>query len=84
MLSLSKTILPALRPAYPHVPMRCLAPLEKTSYDMNLSLSSLLVELATRLIPSGKLADLFAARHQGIRDRKPLLAIGRASCRARV
>ena len=73
MLSLSKTILPALRLAYLHVPMRCLAPLENALYHLNLSLSSLLLELATRLILSGKLAELFAARHKGILARNHIL-----------
>ena len=73
MLSLSKTILPALRLAYLHVPMRCLAPLENALYHLNLSLSSLLLELATRLILSGKLAGLFAARHKGILARNHIL-----------
>lgn len=73
MLSLSKTILPALRLAYLHVPMRCLPPLENALYHLNLSLSSLLLELATRLILSGKLEELFAARHKGILARNHVL-----------
>ena len=54
-------------------PMRCLAPLENALYHLNLSLSSLLLELATRLILSGKLAELFAARHKGILARNHIL-----------
>ena len=73
MLSLSKTILPALRLAYLHVPAHCLQPLENALYHLNLSLSSLLLELATRLILSGRLAELFAARHNGILARNRVL-----------
>ena len=91
MLSLSKTILPALRLAYLHVPMRCLAPLENALYHLNLSLSSLLLELATRLILSGKLEELFAARRKGILARNHLLdkilkdytALGDENCLSR-
>lgn len=66
MLSLSKTILPALRLAYLHAPAHYINQLENALYHLNLSQSSLLLELATRLILSGKLDDLFSARRKGI------------------
>ena len=69
MLSLSKTILPALRLAYLHAPSRCIDALHHALYHMNLSQSSLLLELASRLIVSGKLEELLEKRKKGIRER---------------
>ena len=69
MLSLSKTILPALRLAYLHVPERYTASLHNALYHLNLSQSSLLLELASRLIVSGKLEELLSNRREGIVER---------------
>ena len=69
MLSLSKTILPALRLAYLHVPERYTIPLHNALYHLNLSQSSLLLELASRLIVSGKLEELLSNRREGIVER---------------
>lgn len=66
LLSLSKTVLPALRLAYLHVPERWAAALEQALYHLNLSQSSLLLELAARLILSGSLESLLAERKKGI------------------
>lgn len=69
MLSLSKAILPALRLAYLHAPKRYTEALNNALYHLNLSQSSLLLELASRLIASGKLEELLAARRKGIIER---------------
>lgn len=65
LLSLSKTILPALRLAYLQAPERWAKSLEQTLYHLNLSQSALLLELATRLVLSGKLESLLANRRAG-------------------
>lgn len=72
LLSLSKTILPALRLAYLQTPERWAAELEQALYHLNLSQSSLLLELATRLIRSGKLDSLLAGRREGSARRNRL------------
>lgn len=73
ILSLSKTILPALRLAYLHVPSRCITPLHDALYHLNLWQSPLLLELASRLILSGKLEELLARRKKGILQRNHIL-----------
>lgn len=91
MLSLSKTILPSLRLAYLHVPSRYGEPLQNALYHLNLSQSSLLLELASRLIVSGKLDSLLETRRKGILERNRLvdkiftrdIAIGGAECLSR-
>ncbi len=91
ILSLSKTILPALRLAYLHVPSRCAEPLHNALYHLNLSQSSLLLELSSRLIVSGKLDCLFETRRKSILARNHLVdeifpkdtAIGGAECLSR-
>ena len=91
MLSLSKTILPALRLAYLHVPSHYVEPLHNALYHLNLSQSSLLLELASRLIVSGKLDSLFETRRKGLLARNRLVdeifpkgtAIGGAECLSR-
>ena len=69
MLSLSKTILPALRLAYLHVPKRYTEAMHNALYHLNLSQSSLLLELASRLIVSGRLEELLSTRREGIIER---------------
>lgn len=69
MLSLSKTILPALRLAYLYVPAAHCERLQNALYHLNLSHSPLLLELATRLILSGRLETLLADRRRGILTR---------------
>lgn len=64
--SLSKSILPALRLAYIHAPARHAEPLKNALYHMNLSQSSLLLELASRLILSGKLDSVLEQRRKGV------------------
>lgn len=73
ILSLSKTILPALRLAYLHTPAAYAQKLENALYHINLSQSSLLMELASRLIVSGKLEDILEARRKGIVPRNRLV-----------
>lgn len=72
VLSLSKTITPALRLAYLAVPARYQSRMETALYNINLSQSALLQELAARLILSGKLDTLLARRREGIRKRNRL------------
>lgn len=72
ILSLSKTIVPALRLAYLSVPAPYFQKLENALYHLNLSHSSLLLELATRLILSGKLESILAKRQKGLLARNQL------------
>lgn len=65
LLSLSKTVLPALRLAYLQTPLRWAAALEQALYHINLSQSSLLLEIASRLTLSGRLEHLLAERRRG-------------------
>lgn len=74
ILSLSKAILPMLRLAYLHAPAHCYDALQNALHQLNLSHSPLLLELASRLILSGKLDDIFAARRAGVRARNALFA----------
>lgn len=71
-LSLSKTILPALRLAYLHVPARFVPAVEQALYHMNLSQSALLLELASRMILSDGLDRLMETRRRGILTRNHL------------
>lgn len=65
LLSLSKTVLPALRLAYLQTPERWVPALEQALYHLNLSQSALLLEIASRLILSGRLEHLLAQRREG-------------------
>lgn len=71
-LSLSKTISPALRLAYLAVPKRYFHTLENALYNINLSQSALLLELASRLIVSGQLDSLLERRREGLAARNHL------------
>lgn len=66
ILSLSKTILPALRLAYLVAPESIRGPLAETLYAMNLSQSEILLELASRLIVSHKVQNLMSLRRSRI------------------
>lgn len=66
IFSLSKTILPALRLSYLAVPPRWKKQLENALYNINLSQSALLTELAARLIASGQLEPLLERRRKGL------------------
>ncbi len=66
ILSLSKTILPALRLAYLVVPELIRDSLAETLYAMNLSQSEILLELASRLIVSHRVQDLMSLRRRRI------------------
>lgn len=72
LFSLSKTILPALRLAYLVPPKRLHQGLEAALYTLNLSQSALLMELAARLIVSGKCDALMALRRDSLRERNKL------------
>lgn len=72
VLSLSKSINPSLRLAYLAAPERYRATLENALYNINLSQSALLLELAYRLTVSGKLDSLLARRSQGLLVRNQL------------
>ncbi|GLX66899.1 PLP-dependent aminotransferase family protein [Paenibacillus glycanilyticus] len=56
--SLSKSIAPGLRLAYAAVPGRFKDPIAKALYNLNISVSPLLAELAARLIVSNQFEDL--------------------------
>lgn len=71
-LSLSKTVSPALRLAYLAVPPRYVRELADALYNINLSQSALLLELASRLIVSGKLEWLLRRRREGLQVRNRL------------
>lgn len=71
-LSLSKTINPGLRLAYLAVPKQFRAMLDNALYNINLSQSALLVELASRLIVSGHLDSLLSRRKNGLKQRNQL------------
>ena len=72
VLSLSKAINPALRLAYTAVPEKYLEATETALYNMNLSLSALLLEIASRLIVSGRIDDVVRQRRAGIRERNAI------------
>ncbi|KRM33520.1 hypothetical protein FC83_GL002771 [Agrilactobacillus composti DSM 18527 = JCM 14202] len=70
--SLSKTLVPALRLAYVVAPSQYYGTLDNVLYNINLSQSAILLELASRLIVSGRLDSLLAKRNQGIVARNRL------------
>lgn len=67
--SLSKTLVPALRLAYVATPEKYFAALENALYNMNVSQSALLLELASRFVASHRFDALLAARQEGIVQR---------------
>jgi len=73
LASLSKAVLPALRLAYVVVPQRFQPQMENALYNINLSQSSIMTELAARLIASGQLDTLLNARQVGIHHRNQLV-----------
>lgn len=75
ILSLSKTVSPALKLAYLAVPQRFYAPLNFALYNINFHGSALLMELGSRLIASGKLEKLLQRRFEGIEKRNDLVDI---------
>ena len=70
--SLSKTLIPALRLAYMVAPKRFYKALDNALYNINLSQSTVLLELASRLIVSGHLDALLEKRSVGIAQRNVL------------
>lgn len=66
LLSLSKTVNPALRLAYLAVPRQYYQAIDNALYNINLSQSSLLLELSSRMIVSGQLDTLLERRRQGL------------------
>lgn len=66
LLSLSKTVNPALRLAYLGVPEQYYQKMNNALYNINLSQSALLIELASRLIVSGQLEKLLERRRKGL------------------
>lgn len=66
ILSLSKTVSPALRLAYLAVPEQYRGAIDNALYNIDLSQSSLMLELASRLIVSGELDALLQRRAAGI------------------
>lgn len=69
LLSMSKTVSPALRLAYLAVPEKYYPALNNSLNNINLSQSSLLMELSSRLIVSGQIDDLLLRRSVGIAER---------------
>lgn len=69
VLSLSKTVAPMLRLAYVAAPEPYRAALERALYALDLSQSRLSIELASRLIASGRLEMLLARRRAQVRAR---------------
>lgn len=69
ILSVSKTVSPALRLAYMAVPEKYYSALNGSLNNINLSQSSLLMELSSRLIVSGQIDDLLSRRSIGIAER---------------
>jgi len=70
--SLSKTIIPALRLAYIVTPKQYYHDLDNALYNINLSQSALLTELASRMIVSGRLESLLETRRTGLKRRNQL------------
>ena len=66
LLSLSKTVNPALRLAYLGVPEQYYQKMNNALYNINLSQSALLTELASRMIVSGQLETLLERRRKGL------------------
>lgn len=75
MLSLSKTLSPALKTAYIAAPERFKAAIDDALYSINLSQSALLTELAARLSASDKYESLLRRRAEGIEKRNKLVDI---------
>jgi DNA-binding transcriptional MocR family regulator len=66
VISLSKAVLPSLRLAYLAVPNAFYKQIDNALYNLNLSQSSLLQELAARLILSGRVDELLETRRKGL------------------
>lgn len=64
LASLSKVLLPGLRLAYMTAPEHLAAQLQTALYNLNLTQSGLLLELASRLVFSGKADTLIATRRK--------------------
>lgn len=75
ILSLSKTVSPALKLAYLAVPQRFYSSLRFALYNINFYSSALLMELSSRLIASGKIDELLKRRAEGIEKRNDLVDI---------
>lgn len=73
VISLSKTILPSLRLAYMVVPKKFYQQMDHALYNLNLSQSSLLQELAARLILSGRVDELLKIRRKGLKIRNQIV-----------
>ena len=73
VLSLSKTLLPSLRLAYVVCPAAQAAVLSEALHAINLSQSELLLELASRLILSGKYEELLRLRRERVARRNRLV-----------
>ncbi|OAK67156.1 PLP-dependent aminotransferase family protein [Lederbergia galactosidilytica] len=71
--SLSKSIAPGLRLAYVAVPSRFKDPISKALYNLNVSVSPLLAELAARIIVSNQFEILIEKHRQQNIERNQLL-----------
>lgn len=72
ILSFSKVVNPALRLAYVAVSEICRMEIDNALYNLNLSQSALLLEIASRLIVSGKLEDVIEGRREGLKIRNQI------------
>lgn len=72
ILSLSKSVNPALRLAYMAVPENYIGIMEDALYNLNLSQSALLLEIASRLIVSDRLKGVLKDRRCGLVTRNNL------------
>ncbi|HWR62101.1 MAG TPA: PLP-dependent aminotransferase family protein [Clostridia bacterium] len=73
MASLSKTIGPGLRLAYVSVPERYRKPLSNALYNMNISVSPLMAELAARMIVSNQIDAIIEGHRRNTIYRNQLL-----------
>lgn len=72
ILSLSKSVDPAFRLAYLCVPAQYFHTIDDALYSMNLSQSTLLLELSSRLIASEQMGHLLHRRRAGLKLRNQL------------
>lgn len=73
ILSLSKTLMPALRLAYVVAPLGYAGAVRETLATMNISQSAMLLELASHLILSGTAAHIMAKQRQELQQRNALI-----------
>jgi len=73
ILSLSKIVAPALRLGFIVVPDKYKEKLANAIYSLNISLSPMLIELASRLINSGSIYDIIKSKKKSIKERNKIV-----------